>query len=333
MTSAGRKALALVLMAAVAAAFLAGCGKSTVAKVNGRKISRQEYFSRLERMPMGNEQMQAEAGMVVLRDLINEELLLRLAEKEKCPPTDAQVNERYAQMQKQPQFMARIKESGLSKEQAKDLVRILQAHFNLLTRGIKVPDKDVKGYYDRFKMTQFTVPENADVAAVFCEKEADVKKAQSLLKQGVEFATVAKQLSSDPNSKDRGGRLARPVYRNDPGLPPKVWQAVLATKKGQFTEPISDETGFVIFKVVRVNPSKTQKYEDVKYSIWDGMMREKGSRKWNVDAELNKFRESAEIKIMIDRYRDKLIPKEGGPGLPGGEKKPAESKQPAGTKK
>lgn len=315
--------MALVLMAAVVAVFLAGCGKSTVAKVNGRKISRQEYYSRLERMPMGPQNMQVEAGIVVLRDLINEELLLRLAEKEKCPPTDTQVNERYAQMQKQPQFTARIKESGLSKEQAKDLVRILQAHFNLLTRGIKVPDKEVKDYYDKHKMSQFTVPENADVAAVFCEKEADVKKAQELLKQGVDFATVAQRLSSDPVSKERGGRLARPVYRNDPGLPPEVWQKVLATKKGEVTAPISDRTGHVIFKIVRINPEKTQKYEEVKYMIWDGMMRDKGSQKWDVDTELNKFRESAEIKIMIDRYRDKLLPKEGGPGVPGGEKKEA----------
>ncbi len=321
MSSAGRKALVLIMAAVMVAVFLTGCGKSTVAKVNGRKITRQEYYNRLERMPMGNQNIQVEAGMAVLRDLINEELLLRLAEKEKCPPTDAQVNQRYAEMQKQPQFMQRMKESGLSKDQAKDLVRILQAHFNLLTRGITVTDKEVKDYYEKNKSTQFTVPENSDVAAIFCEKEADAKKAMDLLKKNVEFATVAKQLSSDPISKERGGRLARPVYADDPALPPAVWKKVLATKKGEITGPISDQTGHVIFKVIRHNPQKTQKFEEVKFMIWDGLMREKGAKKWDVDSELNKFRESAEIKIMIDRYRDKLLPKEGGPGVPGGEKK------------
>jgi foldase protein PrsA len=326
MSSAGRKALVLILAAAVVSTFLTGCGKSTVAKVNGRKISRQEYYNRLERTPMGNQNQQVEAGMVVLRDLINEELLLRMAEKEKVAPTDQQVNERYAEMQKQPQFAARIKESGLTKDQAKDLIRILQAHFNLQTRGITVPDKDVKAFYEKFKKTQFTVPENADVAAIFCESKADADKAMAMLKKGVEFATVAAQLSSEPNSKERGGRLLRPVYMNDPYLPEAVWKKVLSTKKGEYTEPISDKTGNAIFKVIRHNPAKTQKYDEVRFFIWDGMMREKGQQKWNVDADLNKFRETAEIKIMIDRYAEKLLPKEGGPGTSGGKKPEAEKK-------
>lgn len=314
----------IVLMAAaalVAASILAGCGKSTVAKVNGRKISYQEYYDRLERMPMGNPPMQVEAGMVVLRDLINEELLIRLAEKEKVPPTNAQVDERYKQMEKQPQFMAKMKESDLTKDQAKDLVRILQAHFNLTTRGIKVTDEEVKKYYEENKAKEFTIPQNAEVAAIFCENKATADKAMNLLKQNVDFATVAKQLSSDPNSKDRGGRLGRPVYVNDQGLPEKVWKTVLATKKGAYTQPIADETGYVIFKVLRHNQQNVRKFEEVKFLLWDGMMRQKGSQKWDVDAELNKFRETAEVKIMIERYRDQLIPKEGGPGVPGGEKK------------
>lgn len=307
----------LALAAAMVAIFLTGCGKSTVAKVNGRKISREEYCNRLERMPMGNQNAQVEAGMIVLRDLINEELLLRLAEKEKCAPTDTQVNERYAQMQKQPQFAAKMRESGLSKDQAKDLVRILQAHFNLLTRGIIISEKEVKDYYDQYKNTQFTIPENADVAAIFCEKEADANKAMQLLKEGVEFSTVAKQLSSDPGSKESGGRLGRPVYTKDPVLPEKVWKTVLVTKKGEYTQPIADESGFAIFKVIRHNPQKVQTFEEVKFMLWDGMQRERGAKKWDVDSELNKFRESADIKIMIERYRDQLLPKEPGPGSPG----------------
>ncbi|MBP6965443.1 MAG: peptidyl-prolyl cis-trans isomerase [Armatimonadetes bacterium] len=325
MSKAVSKTVLMAMAALVAASFLAGCGKSSVAKVNGRKISRQEYYDRLERMPMGNPPMQVEAGVVVLRDLINEELLIRLAEKEKVPPTNAQVDERYKQMEKQPQFMAKMKESGLTKDQAKDLVRILQAHFNLMTRGIKVTDEEVKKYYEANKDKQFTIPENAEVAAIFCENKATADKAMNLLKQNVDFATVAKQLSSDPNSKDRGGRLGRPVYVNDQGLPEAVWKKVLATKKGAYTEPIADQTGFVIFKVIRQNPKKVQKFEEVKFLLWDGMMREKGGQKWNVDAELNKFRETADVKIMIDRYRDQLLPKEGGPGIPGGQKQ--ETKQ------
>lgn len=338
MSSAGRKALVLVLAAAAVAIFLTGCGKSTVAKVNGRRISRQEYYNRLERMPI-DQQMQVEAGMAILNDMINQELVLNMAEKEKCRPTDAQVNERYAQMEKNPgypgwaQFMAYVRaaRASLTKDQIKDQVRIQQAEFNLLTRGIDIPEKDVRAYYDGNK-TQFTVPENADVAVIQCDKQADAAKAMQLLKT-VEFATVAKQLSSEPSSRASGGRIGRPVYAEDPGWSKKVWTTVLATKKGDITGPIpvSDKTGsaILIFKVIRHNPPKTEKYEDVKFLIWDGMMRDRGSRKWNVAQELEKFRQTADIKVMVDRYRDKLLPKEPAAGAPG---QKAPEKTPAAPK-
>jgi len=46
-------------------------------------------------------------------------------------------------------------------------------------------------------------------------------------------------------------------------------------------------------------------------------MREQGQKKWDVDADLNKFRETADIQIMIDRYKDELTPKNPVPGTPG----------------
>ena len=335
MSSTGRKALVFVLAAAVVAVVVTGCGNSSVAKVNGRKISRQEYYNKLERLPF-YQQAQVESGMAVLNSMIEEELLLSLAEKEKCRPTDAQVNERYAEMEKNPgypvwaQFMAYVRQSGLTKDQIKDQVRIHQAAFNLMTRGISVPEKDVKASYEENKAA-LTIPQSADVAMIQCNTMADAAKAMQLLKT-VEFATVAKQLSDEPNSKANGGRIGA-IYADDPNWDKAVSKKVLATKKGEITGPIavSNKSGsaVLIFKVIRINPPKTPKYEEVKYLIWEQMMRAQGAKKWDVAAELEKFRGTAKIKVNIDRYRDKLLPKEPAAGA-AGQKAPA--KTPAAPK-
>ncbi len=82
-----------------------------VAEVNGQKISSRDYYNRLERASVvrGQTEKPVEMGLLVLRDLINEALLVQLAEQERCPATDVQVSERYAEMQKQPEFGARMK--------------------------------------------------------------------------------------------------------------------------------------------------------------------------------------------------------------------------------
>ena len=298
----------LAAVAAVLSSSLAGCGRSTVGKVNGRKISRQEYHTRLERMPLGRGDQQVEAGMVVLGELIDEELWLRLAEKEKVAPTDSQVEKRYKEMQKLPWFTARLKAFGITKEQAKDLLRVEQAKFNLQTRGVKVPDKDVTDFYERQKKTQFTIPEHAEVAAIFCEAKETLDRVMSLLEQGVEFGVVARQWSSDTESKKRDGRLARAIYRGDTQVPKEVQDEVLRTKRGQYTTPMRDANGYVIFQVLNHRKQRTQKHAEVKYAIWEGLMGDKGAKKWNMEEEFTKFREKADIKVGIDRYKERLLP-------------------------
>jgi len=207
MSSANRRVVTALVALAVLAAFAAGCGRGTVAKVNGRKITRQEYYDRLERMPYTDPMTQQpnESGAVVLDRLITEELILRLAEKEKVGPTEQQVKERMDQTMKTPGFAAQMKASGFSKEQFKERMQVEQAAFNIQTKGVQVTVKEARDLYEKNKtMPPFTTEEQSTVAAVFLKDQADVKKAQTLLNKGVDFSTIAGMLSTDPNSKATG---------------------------------------------------------------------------------------------------------------------------------
>lgn len=314
MVSAQRRVLVALVAMLVPATFLLGCGRGTVAKVNGRKITRQEYYNRLERLqyrhPVTGQPM--EAGAWVLDRLINEELILRLAEQEKVPPTEEQVKKRMELAQKQPNFAATLKAAGVTRDQFKEMMRIEQAAFNLQTKGVKVTDEEVRAFYEANKhKPPLTTPDQAYVAAIFCDKEADIKKAESMLKRGVDFGTVARTLSLDKASAKRDGRLNRPITRGDQFPPKAVQDIVFNTRINGYTKPIYDgQSGWVIFKVLQIRKQRTEKLKDVEYAIWEQLMLQKGLQKnaQTVEQDLNNLRQKAKIEIGIERYKNLLLP-------------------------
>lgn len=311
MSSIQKKVLLAIGAAFLVTTFTVGCGRGTVATVNGRKITRQEYYDRLERLPYRdpNTGQPMEAGALVLQRLINEELILRLAESKNVPPTDQQVNDRLAQASKQPGFSANMKASGVTKDQLKELMRIEQAAFNLQTKDVKVSEADVKKYYDQNKETQFTIPEQVNLAGIFVNSKAEADKAMGLLKSGVDFATVASSLSKDPVSAKQGGRL-RPIARGDRNIPEAIQKIIFATPRGKYTNPIpSGGNTYVIFQVLQHRQKRTQSFADVSTPIRERMMVAKGMAKNPaLNQDLEKFRESAKVDVGIDRYKKMLVP-------------------------
>lgn len=313
MGRANSRLLLAVLATVLLAIFITGCGRDTVAKVNGQKITRQEYYDRLERLPyrdpMNGRQM--ESGAWVLDRLVTEKLILGMAEKEKIAPTDEQIEERVANAQKQSGFAAKLKEAGFTKEQFKDLMRVEQAAFNLQTKGVKVTKEEINSYYEENKKTRFTDPEQASVAAIFVKDKADADKAMGLLDKNVEFGIVSSRLSSSPELAAQGGKLKEPIVRGDRRVPEAIQNIILSTAKNKYTKPIpGDQGGFVIFKVLSHVPEKTKKLREVEFNIRQQIMVQKGVEKKNINVEeqLGKYRESAKIVIDIDRYAKMLQP-------------------------
>lgn len=328
MSSANRRIILALIAFAVVATFAAGCGRGTVAKVNGRKITRQEYYDRLERLPYTDPatSRQTDAGVAVLDRLVTEELILRLAEKNKVGPTEQQVKERTDQTMKTPGFAQQMKEQGYSKEQFKERMRVEQAAFNIQTKGVNVSTKEARDFYEKNKdLPPFTEQERAGVGAIFLKNKADMEKAQSLLKKGVEFGTVASMLSQDPGSAKSGGRLARPIVRGEQNLPQEVQDIVFSTPTNKLTKPIPAGDGYVIFKIFEHRPKRARPFSDFEYLIKQRLAVEKGIKKQtDINKELENFRKSAKIEVSIERYKKFLVPQTQPAAT---EKKPADAKK------
>ena len=318
MSSITRRVLFFVVAASLIATFMVGCGRGVVAKVNGRKITRQEYYNKLERLPYADQQAgQLEAGQLVLQRLITEELILRLADKERCAATDQQVNVRIALAMKQSGFAANLKNTGISREQFREMMRVEQSAFNLQTRGVKVTPNEVKQFYEQNRATAFTTKEQVYLAGIFLNNKSEADSATALLKSGVEFGTVARTMSKHDSAKF-DGKLAA-ISRGQSGIPPAVQDIVFATPKDKWTKPIASGNGtYAIFQVLNHVPKKEQRLADVQNVIRDRMMLQKGVQKnGKLDDGLTKFRDSSKIDVMIERYRSYLLPPKEAPAAPG----------------
>jgi len=111
---------------------------------------------------------------------------------------------------------------------------------------IKVSDTDAQNYYNENKI-MFKDPGGIHIFHILVDSEQLASEIIMKLKQGDDFTALAKQYSSDPGSKDRGGDLG--LVNESTNFVPEFKQAALALQPGQLSsQPIKSDFGYHIIK-------------------------------------------------------------------------------------
>ncbi len=154
----------------------------------------------------------------------------------------------------------------------------LFADIQSFERSVKVTEEEVaKAYAARKK--EFREEERRKARHILLKlrpeaKPADVamvkKKAEDLLQRlrdGEDFATLAKKFSDDPNAADGGGLGA--IARGE--LDPTFEKAVFAMKAGELKGPVKTPFGFHIIRLDGIEPARVRPLSEVKASLRDGL--------------------------------------------------------------
>ena len=260
---------ALLLLAA-----LSGCDRKktsgdVVARVNGKAILRSEVDKYYNNQTAGTPQKPAgEAAtslrLNILRELIDNEIMMQRAEKLGLLATDAEVDNKLTEI-KAPytaeEFDRRLKDKSLTVDDFKlDLRRNLTVQKVLnkeVTAKISISDTDISDYYNEHKaefnliepqyhlaQILITAQPNAQVRNLKNSKaqnEADARaKAQMVmnrLESGEDFASVAMNYSEDAQTANNGG---------DMGFAPESSLKTMATQ-----EPATRDA------ILRLKPGET----------------------------------------------------------------------------
>jgi peptidyl-prolyl cis-trans isomerase C len=134
----------------------------------------------------------------------------------------------------------------------------------------RITDDKVKAWYDEH-LVQFRVSE-ADLAMIMISTEEDANAIKAQLDGGADFATLAKEKSEDPRTKDLGGAMGSMDLKQ---MPPTIKTPIESAKDGDVIGPIDLMGKFAIFKVNALNKG-VKELAEVKEEIKTTLLQEEG---------------------------------------------------------
>jgi peptidyl-prolyl cis-trans isomerase SurA len=273
-----------------------GCGSRQVgddvaASVDGRKIFKADIEKYYQNQTAGSAQQpvgeQATSlRLSILRELIDNEILMRRAEKLGLLATDEEVEAKLNEIKSpytKEEFDSRLKEKKLTLDDFKrDLRRSLTVDKVMnkeVSSKINVTDQDITDYYNahraefnliepqyhlaRILVTTTPNPQVHNLKNDKARNEADArKKIQMLLNRldsGDDFGTLAMNYSEDTDTAANGGDLG---FQPESSLHTDAGAGIMKLKAGQYSPiiPIGNPAtkqlfGFQIVKLVAKEPA------------------------------------------------------------------------------
>ncbi|HZR55400.1 MAG TPA: SurA N-terminal domain-containing protein [Terriglobales bacterium] len=276
-------------------------GDDVAASVDGHKIYRTEVEKYYQNQTSGSQQpapvgeQATSLRLSILRELIDNEILMRRAEKLALLATDDEVDRKLNEI-KSPytaeQFADKLKEKNITADDFKRDIRrsltIDKVMNKEVNSKINITDQDISDYYNTHKSQFNFIEPQYHLARIFvtplpnpqmrnqsgkAQNEADARKkiqmVMNRLESGDDFGTLAMNYSEDAETSANGGDLG---FTPESGLSrtdPATRDAVLKLKAGQYSpiitviDPRTKQLfGFQIVKLLAKEPAGQREFSD-----------------------------------------------------------------------
>ncbi|HTX56758.1 MAG TPA: peptidylprolyl isomerase [Candidatus Acidoferrales bacterium] len=228
----------------LAVSLTACSGGGDIATVNGQAISRAEFDSKLESSP---------AALATLQQMVREILLQQYAQKNGITVSDAEITQREDQLKANfppGEWADMLKSRGLTEDDVHKLLSDQIIIDKAVGKNVNVTDAQIKAYFDK-NHAAFDKPAEVTARHILVADLKTADKVEALLKQGKDFAALAKEYSIDPGSKDKGGELG--TFRHGQ-MVPAFDQAAFSLPVGVISAPVKSPFGYHIIQVESRTP-------------------------------------------------------------------------------
>ena len=247
----------------------------------------------------------------ILGSLIEREILYQQSQKVGIQVTDQIVDDQLAAIKKrfpsETEYKTALSKMNLSEDEVKVQIKrglsIKELIDQQIASKVVITDEESKAYYDK-NPQMFKQPEQIKASHILIKVDAKadeakktearkkIEEVQQKLKDGGDFAELAKEYSEGP-SNTKGGDLG--YFRRGQMVKP-FENAALALKPNEVSDVVETRFGYHIIKVYDTKPEQTLAYADVKDKINQRMKQEKIEKeavkyvdKLKKDAKLEKF--------------------------------------------
>ena len=290
-----------------------------VAEVNGVVISQEQFDKELEihleRVSRQGRQLSDDQLTTLKKDvlegLIEREILFQESQKTGIKIQDQAVDEQLAAIKKrfpsEAEYNNALSKMNLSEAEVKTQVArglaIRELIDQQITSKIEITDEESKAFYDG-NLQLFKQPEQVKASHILIKVDAaatDTQKAearkkidavQQKLKDGGDFAELAKEYSEGP-SNSRGGDLG--YFKRGQMVKP-FDDAVFAMQPDEVSDIVETRFGYHIIKVYEKKPEQTLAYADVKDQLNQQLKQEK------VEKEATKYIDQLKKDAKIEKY-------------------------------
>ena len=221
--------------------------------------------------------------------LVQEKELEQKAKDMGVEVTEKDVDKQIASIKKQyfqgneQAFEAQLKAQGFTLP----LLRVYQKGnllsdklYKKVTSDAKVNDSDIKKYYNENAATQYTTLASRDVRHILVSSKVKADALEAQLKQGADFAKLAKKNSTDTLSAVKGGKLTIQKGKTVPEFDKEAFKL----KTNEISPPIHTQYGWHIIQALGpVKPATTQALKDVSQAIRQNLLSQKKTaafQKW-----------------------------------------------------
>jgi len=251
-----KKILTLIL----AVFFVLGCTQrgntesTVIAKVNNAVITKEDFIKNIKRLPeWAKERFSSEEGKKqFLEELIKRELLYQEAKRQG--------------LSKDKEFLEQV-------EEFKKMTFLSTFIKKEIEEKAIVSEDEIKKYYDE-NPEEFKT-DRVKASHILVDTEEEAKDILKKLKDGEDFAELAKTYSKDSGSAPRGGDLG---FFGRGRMIPEFERVAFSLKPGDVSKPLKTRFGYHIIKVTEKKEGDQLAFKDVKDKISKKLLSEKQSK-------------------------------------------------------
>ncbi|AGA67638.1 parvulin-like peptidyl-prolyl isomerase [Desulfitobacterium dichloroeliminans LMG P-21439] len=291
------------------ALLLTGCsslgGEQWAAKVNGQVITQKAFESRISDVQKSYEAMgmdfSTEQGKEALKQvksqilegMIASQLVIQEAKKLNLNPDDPTILEQEKNIMKSVGDEAQYQEWLKQQAMTNDEVRNYFALSAEITKDVTVTDEQKKTFFENNQDLYGGSGEQVQARHILVDTEEEAKAIIAQLQGGADFATLAKEKSTDTGSKESGGYLG--LFGHG-AMVPEFEAAAFAQKAGTYTTtPVKSEFGYHIILVEDHKAATTADYEASKEQVAADALADAKAQKF--EAYFTELREKAKGSI------------------------------------
>ncbi|WP_298203304.1 peptidylprolyl isomerase [Desulfosporosinus sp.] len=281
--------LMLLLVAVIGIGVVYATKENIVAKVNGVKITQSEL----------NELLLQQGGKDALDTLIQQSIIKQEAKKQKIQVSEADIDKELTILKEtfgsEDAFTQALETNSITLDALKENILLNLEVKRIMEANSPITGGEIQQYFETNKESLGTI-EEVKASHILVETEELAQEVKTKLSAGEDFAELAKQYSTDENSKELGGDLGF-FARGD--MEKEFEEVAFSLSVGQVSDPVKTTYGYHIIKADDKKEAKEAAFEESKDKIKDILLESK------LETEFDPWLQDRMAEYNIENYLTK----------------------------